>query len=167
MRVLDMPANLAGRGRTLAQARIQLQLLMGNCSWTDFQRTARSIEKEFVRLAESKVECREVVRRLTIDRLYGAIDAGLGWKQFGPMYRRADRLGYSNLLHRHQVASSFVLWSQSRGEQTAKSIAILTDLERRVLASRNTNTRARILASIRRQKANLAAAIEPRSRPEK
>lgn len=159
MRVLSLREREADLYREVAKARDRLMLVLATSPWAEFRAKTYSLERSFVRRALSGRQRREIARRFAGDRLDGAVNANAGRRQVLALLSRVERLGYSNLVHQHHIASILVRWTKESGEGAPVCERLLKGLVIRARQEGDAETRRRILDSASSKSALLKSSL--------
>lgn len=141
------------------KGRLLLGLLKADAPYEEVVRALRDFEKRRLNDARTPAERLAIQRSTAEDLLSQAFAHGRGWKDFGPLLRRIQRLGYSNLYLRTHVACLYVQALPSFPKQAREAFALLEDAERRVKRLPKLRpVRAELLAAIARARSATQAA---------
>ena len=110
----------------------KLHLALTDASFAEFERAFLDYERKRLQSARSEIERREVKRRIAESILLEAYGRRCSWKEFNRALQRIQRLGYTDVGKRAEVAVLFALSTGRFPEQVRKAQAMLDEAERRL-----------------------------------
>jgi len=110
----------------------KLNVSLFNASFEECERAFLDYERKRLQSARGESERREVKRRVAERILAEAFARRCSWKDFSRALQRIQRLGYSDVGKRTEVAAHFALSTGKFPEQAGKARAMLDEAERRL-----------------------------------
>lgn len=149
----------------------RLYLSLTNAPFAKFERTFLDYERKELKNAISESERLEFRRRIAESILLGAVGRRCSWKEFNRALQRINRLGYTDVIKRCEVAAQFALSTGIFPEQASKARAMLDEAERRLrLVKKDNSLRKEWMKEIRRIRRmagwEVLATASPKSRKE-
>jgi hypothetical protein len=117
----------------------RLNLSLSDATFAEFERAFLEYERRRLQSARSEGERLEVRRRVAENILSGAFGRRCSWKDFNRALQRIQRLGYTDVITRCEVAAQFALSTGTFPEQANRARTMLDDAERRLKCIRKDN----------------------------
>jgi hypothetical protein len=149
-------AELDGFERDIALSRHRLLMLLASLDWPGFEAEAARLEQRLLATAPGDWWRVEVSRRLSTDRLLGAVHHRLDWRVVEGLWDERRRRGFSSLLDEQGVLAQLVTTAcRPEGARGRPDLmAALEDFEARVRVQEEHGTRsANTVAAAERRRA--------------
>jgi hypothetical protein len=113
-----------------------LKSIKAKASYEEFKRELLKLEKRWLQRARTPAQRLSVRRTIAKTLLTEAFGFNMPWKEFGPILRRLQRLGFRDLGMRVHVACLYVQSLESYPQRARDAWDMLEDAERRLLCIR-------------------------------
>ncbi len=109
-----------------------LKLIKEKAAYAERKRAMLEQEKELLREAPTPAIRRHLQQLTAKDLLTEAYAASVPWKEFGPLVRRCQRVGFADITHEIHVACLFVQSVPSFPKKAREAFAMLEEAERKL-----------------------------------
>ncbi|QRN95491.1 hypothetical protein JRI60_41565 [Archangium violaceum] len=113
-----------------------LRLIEAQASYAEYKRELLKLEKRWLQKVRTPAQRLLIQRNITKTILTEAFAFNMGWKEFGPLLRRLQRLGFRDLGMRVHVTCLYVQSLDLFPERAREAWDMLDDTERKALRLR-------------------------------